>query len=73
MAYCNGKLYIHATVLKEDTLDGTSYQVIYEVDTSGSTRKEIYRSLQPMGAKITHRGYLYVASSVFFELYEDEY
>ena len=73
MAYYHGKLYIHATVFKENALDGTSYQVIYEVDTSGSTRKEIYRSEEDLGAMITHRGYLYVAFSDFYELYEEQY
>ena len=72
MTYYQGKLYIHAAIHKGiDPND--DYQAIYEVDTAGSTRKEIYRSEEDLGTMITHRGYLYMTFSDFYELYEEEY
>ncbi len=69
--YYKGKIYIDALIDGENL--GEDYCVIYELDTTGSTRKEIYRSKQHLGTMIVHRGYLYMTFSDFFYLLESEY
>ena len=68
--YYQGKLYIHALVDGENI--GENYSVVYEMDTTGSTRKEIYRSKEQIDAMIVHRGYLYLSFSDF-KLFDSTY
>ena len=72
MSYYQGKLYIHAMIHKGiDPND--DYEAIYEVDTAGSTRKEIYRSKQSISTLMTHRGYLYISFSDFYDFLGTDY
>ena len=71
ISYSQGKMYVHSLVSGEKL--GEDYCVIYELDTTGSTRKEIFRSKQHLGTMIAHRGYLYMTFSDFFYLLESEY
>lgn len=67
ICYYDGKLYVLTQAL--DTLGIT--KVIYEVDVSGSTRKEIYRAEDYVLAFMIHRGKLYLSFSDFMQ--GDEY
>lgn len=56
--YYDGKLYF----LAEDFENlGVSEQIIYEMDVSGTTRKELFRPKEFVCDMMVHRGYLYVA------------
>lgn len=56
--YYNGKIYF----LSEDFENlGVSEQIVYEMDVSGTTRKELFRPETFVCDMMVHRGYLYMA------------
>ncbi len=69
IAYSQGKIYVLSSAGGEDI--NRKYAVIYEVDTSGSARKEFYRSEKQISTFIVHRGYLYLSFSDFVRDFED--
>lgn len=68
IAFYKDKLYI----LNSITISLTeSAQVIYEMDTGGTTRKEIFRAKEFVCAFIVHRGYAYLAFTDFLSSPEE--
>lgn len=71
--YIDGKLYVVSKEAKnlENGIEseGNIYEnIVYEVDTSGSGRKAIFKSEKDVNAIILHRGYLYFSTSDFYDI-----